>query len=162
MHKLAGPVTNESWKVLSSRPIRGAESDPIKAPSRVLYGLLQQMLSDLKTKFPSLHPDQLTGFTVLSGCDDYLRRLQRVQLDPSDRLKTTLISCDFGDAFTETGIDRLQQSISVIGKVVSMQSTTVDLMVQLVSLVFSNCYIYTPTGLYRQTRGMPMGDYSSR
>ena len=33
---------------------------------------------------------------------------------------------------------------------------------KLVDLVFSNCYFFTPKSLFRQTRGMPMGDVSSR
>ena len=33
---------------------------------------------------------------------------------------------------------------------------------KLVDLVFLNCFFYTPYGLYRQSKGMPMGDYSSR
>ena len=35
-------------------------------------------------------------------------------------------------------------------------------MVDLVALVFSNSYFFTPFGLYCQTKGMPMGDFSSR
>jgi hypothetical protein len=177
---LQSPITSESWKMLSSRPIRGAESDPIKEPSRVLYNLLKRMLEAFSSKFPKVCPDQTTGYPVLKGCDDYLERLQDVKLDSSRMMETTLLTADFGDAFTETGIDRLQESISIgdaftetgidrlqesistIGNIVALDISTIDLMRKLVVLVFTNCYFYTPSGLYRQSRGMPMGDYSSR
>ena len=159
---MQSPITSESWKMLSSRPIRGAESDPIKEPSRVLYNLLKRMLEAFSSKFPKVCPDQATGFPVLKGCDDYLERLQDVKLDSSRMMETTLLTADFGDAFTETGIDRLQESISNIGNIVALDISTIDLMRKLVVLVFTNCYFYTPSGLYRQSRGMPMGDYSSR
>ena len=161
VHKLKGSVTTDSWKLLPSRPIRGAEMDPMKFPSRVLYNLLKNMLDKFKARFPADSSCSL-GFPVLTGCDDYLTRLHNVKLNPQKMMQTTLITADFGDAFTETGIDRLQQSISFIGAILGLELSVIDLMRKLVKLVFTNCYFYTPHGLYRQSRGMPMGDYSSR
>ena len=117
------------------------------------------MLDKFRTKFPANHS---SGFPVLTGCDDYLRRLHGVKLDSTMMMQTTLLSADFADAFTETGIERLQHSISFIGEIIKFDFSIIDLMGKLVNLVFSNCYFYTPYGLYRQSRGMPMGDYSSR
>ena len=162
MHKLQSSITSESWKTLSSRPIRGAESDPMKEPSRVLYKLLKIMLDQFRGKFSSLGFDKSLEFPVLRGCDDYLDRLHDVKLVSSRMMETVMLTADFSDAFTETGIDRLQDSICVVGKIIDLDNSTTDLMKKLVILVFSNCYFYTPNGLYRQTRGMPMGDYSSR
>ena len=98
----------------------------------------------------------------MTGCDDYLDRLGRLQLDKNQFSNTFLISADFSDAFTETQIPRLQESISVIGSILKYQKQIIDLMLALVDLVFSNCYFLTPSGLYRQSKGMPMGDFSSR
>ena len=85
-----------------------------------------------------------------------------MSLDSSKYSRTVILTADFGDAFTETQIPRLQESISVIGYLVIYSKHKIDLLISLVDLVFSNCYFCTPTGLYRQSKGMPMGDYSSR
>ena len=85
-----------------------------------------------------------------------------LQLDSSDYSRTFLISADFSDAFTMTQIPRLQESISVVGYIIDYSKPRIDLLRSLVDLVFSNCYFCTPTGLYRQSKGMPMGDYASR
>ena len=101
-------------------------------------------------------------FPVIKGCDEYSKRVQQLRLKASQMMMTTFISADFGDAYTETGISSLQESIRLIGDLIGVENFEIDLMIKLVHLVFSNCYFYTPYGLYRQTRGMPMGDYSSR
>ena len=61
-----------------------------------------------------------------------------------------------------TQIPRLKESISVVGNLVDYSKQKIDLLNNLVGLVFENCYFITPSGLYRQSKGMPMGDYSSR
>ena len=159
VHKLDGPIDNDSWKDLKSRPIRGAENDPVKDPSKALYGLLQLMLSKFKMKFPALDNDQKENFTVLKGCDDYLGRVSLIQLDSKLFLQTCLISSDFSDAYTETGVERLKSSVRSVGDLIGYEHDHVDLIEKLIDLVFLNCYLYTP---YRQTKGMPMGDYISR
>ena len=100
--------------------------------------------------------------TVQFYLDDYLRRLGLLKLDSSKFSRTILLTADFSDAFTETQIPRLQESISVIGYLLGYTNSKTELIVKMVSLVFSNCYFITPFGLYRQSKGMPMGDYSSR
>ena len=162
VHKLVDPITVDSWMTLKSRPIRGAEKDPIKDPSKALYGLLQKMLNGFKANFPSLNNDQIEHFPVLKGCDDFLNRLGLLNLKTENFLKTIFLTSDFSDAYTETDIESLNNSISDIGKRIGYSEEHQDLMKKLVDLVFSNCYFYTPHGLHRQTKGMPMGDVSSR
>ena len=120
------------------------------------------MLSKFKMKFPALDNDQKENFTVLKGCDDYLGRVSLIQLDSKLFLQTCLISSDFSDACTETGVERLKSSVRSVGDLIGYEHDHVDLIEKLIDLVFLNCYFYTPYGLYRQTKGMPMGDYSSR
>ena len=127
----------------------------MKTPSIALYRMLVEMLSEFKTKFQY-------DFPVLRGCDDYIERVSHLNLDSSKAFQTTLITADFGDAYTETCIGHLQDSISSIGKIIGFESEKIELLKTLINLVFSNCYFFTPYGLYRQTRGMPMGDVSSR
>ena len=163
VHKLVGPIGTDTWKELKSRPIRGAENDPMKVPSRALYFLLQKMLTDFQGIFPTVNTsNQSNNFTVLAGCDDYTARLNKLRLNSDLYSKTFLVSADFGDAFTETQIPRLQESISVTGHLLGYEKSKIDLLRSLVDLIFSNCYFLTPFGLFRQSRGMPMGDYSSR
>ena len=162
IHKLVEAIDEDSWKVLKSRPIRGAENDPMKNSSKALYSLLKQMLQDFSIVFPSLDNHQKNPFPVLAGCDDYLKRLELLELDPRKVLKTCLITADFSDAYTETGVDTLKVSISTVGKKIGYTQDHIGLMQGLVELVFSNCNFFTPYGLYRQSKGMPMGDYSSR
>ena len=157
-----GPITSDTWKILSSRPIRGAENDPMRAPSKALLGLLKLMLLEFKDKFPPCFFGQESTFPVLAGCDDYINRISKVNLSGEIFTKTTLITADFGDAYTETSIPGLQKSISVIGNIFGYGNEYITLMQKMVKLVFTNCVFYTPTGLYRQTKGMPMGDFSSR
>ena len=161
VHKLKGTLHKDSWKELTSRPIRGAETDPMREPSKVLYTLLQEMISTLKSRYENLSTFRLK-FPVLNGCDDYIHRLDHVKLSTSKSMKTILLSADFSDVCTETSIERLKESIKRIGELIDIPYLKIDLMVKLVSLVFNNCYFYTPFGLFRQTRGMPMGDVSSR
>ena len=134
----------------------------MRKPSKALFSLLTDMLQNFKSKFPNDVFGQTTSFPVLKGCDDYIERLSKMKLEPENILKTTLLTADFGDAYTETGILHIQNSVSEIGKIISWESEKIDLMKKLVNLVFSNCYFFTPNGLFKQTRGMPMGDVSSR
>ena len=76
--------------------------------------------------------------------------------------KIVLISGDFGDAYTMSLISRLKESIAYLGQILGYELYIVELMQSLVELVFSNCYFFTPYGLYKQGRGYPMGGYSSR
>ena len=101
MHQLQSSITSESWKTLSSRPIRGAESDPMKEPSRVLYKLLKIMLDQFRGKFSSLGFDKSLEFPVLRGCDDYLDRLHDVKLVSSRMMETVMLTADLSDAFTD-------------------------------------------------------------
>ena len=163
VHKLSEPIHKDTWLELKSRPIRGAENDPMNVPSKALYKFLQAMLSDFKQVFPSLnHSNQISDFTVLSGCEDYLHRLSLIKMEQESHCSTFIISADFADAYTETHIPKLQESISVIGQILKYDKQKIDLIKNIVSLVFNHCYFLTPTGLYRQTHGMPMGDFSSR
>ena len=161
VHKLKGTISEVSWNDLPSRPIRGAELDPMRQPSKVLYKLLQKMLQKLKDRYSNLTMYPLK-YPVLSGCDDYTHRVDNLRLDTHMLTKTVLLTADFSDAYTETGISRLQESIRMLGELLEIPYFETDVMRKLVNLVFSNCYFYTPHGLYRQTRGMPMGDISSR
>ena len=134
----------------------------MRAPSKVLYTLLTEMLGGFSLKFPTISNNQRINFTVLKGCDDYIERVSNLKMDPEKMLKTALISADFGDAYTETGIKLIQKSVTEIGEIIGADTEKIDLIRRLVELVFSNCYFFTPFGLFRQTRGMPMGDVSSR
>ena len=111
VHKITGPITSESWKTLSSRPIRGAENDPMRKPSQVLFALLKELLSIFKKKFPKLENNQESDFTVLAGCDDYIGSLSKLRLKSENMMKTTILTADFGDAYTETGINHIQESV---------------------------------------------------
>ena len=162
VHKMTGPISSNSWETLKSRPIRGAENDPLKDPSKALYGMLHSMLKDFSKQFPSLENDQKENFTVLQGCDDYVQRLSLIKLNPGMCFETSLISADFSDAYTATGIEHLKKSILKVTNLVKYEKSHAELIVKLVDLVFLNCFFYTPYGLYRQSKGMPMGDYSSR
>ena len=88
VHKLKGTLHKDSWKELTSRPIRGAETDPMREPSKVLYTLLQEMISTLKSRYENLSTFRLR-FPVLNGCDDYIHRLNHVKLSTSKSMKTT-------------------------------------------------------------------------
>ena len=162
VHKLEGLISHESWKKLSSRPIRGAEMDPMRFPSKVLFRLLNNMLQGFQKWYETMSVLLPFKFPVITGCDEFSSRVKELRLDRSKMMQTTFLSADFGDAYTETGISSLQASIRLIGEQIGVDYHEIDLMVKLVNLVFSNCYFFTPFGLYKQTRGMPMGDYSSR
>ena len=101
---------------------------------------------------------------MLKVCDDYISRLKRICLDHADFSRTFLICADFLATFyNDTGAKITGAwPVSVVGSIIDYTKPEIDLMVSLVYLVFSNCYFLTPIGLYKQTKGMPMGDYSSR
>ena len=83
----------DSWKQLKSRPIIGAEQDPMKTPSKALFSLLQELLCDFKRIFPSLkHSIQPSDFTVLAGCDDYNDRIKSLRLDSAYHSKTVIMT----------------------------------------------------------------------
>ena len=129
----------------------------MRVPSRMLHSLLKETLLDFKKKF-----SEPISYPVLSGCDDYSDRLSKTNLTGDKFKMTTLVSADFGDAFTETSIPKLTESISKIGHLLGYKNDHIEIMMDLVELVFSNSYFFTPYGLCRQTKGMPMGDFSSR
>ena len=123
-------------------------------PSRALYKFLQEMLSGFKDAFPAVNAsNQTNNFSVLSGCDDYLGRLSRLNLESDKFSKTFLISADFSDAFTETPIPRLQESISVIGYILKYQKPVFGLMIALID------YFCKPSGLFSQSKGVPTGSF---
>ena len=74
----------------------------------------------------------------------------------------TLISGDFSDAYTQSSLEDLQQSITKLGALVSWENGKIGLSIKLARLVFENCYFETPTGIHRQSKGFPMGGHSSR
>ena len=127
--------------------------DPMRTPSRALYGFLKAMLSEFK-----LNPFKIRIHLLLF----YLSRLSRINLQNEGYSTMTLVSADFSDAYTETFIPNLKKSIGVIGNLLGYDDDKSSLIKNLVELVFTNSYFYTPYGLYKQTRGMPMGDFSSR
>ena len=159
IHKIKGEIDKETWRLLSSRPIRGAECDPNNIPSKALYKMLQEMLQGFGALFPKMskYPN-ISSFTVLKGCDEYINKISTIELEVDSFNSTYLISADFGDAYTETQIHRLEESITIIGALLNYNKARVDLVVSLMKLVYTNCYFKTPFGIFRQTKGMPMGD----
>ena len=101
-------------------------------------------------------------FPVLNGCDDFIDRLSKMKVSPVEMMQTVFVSSDFEDAYTNTSIDHIQKSIEELSSYINLDSQHSLLIIKLLGTVFRNCYFYTPTGLYRQTKGMPMGDISSR
>ena len=152
---MKGPLTHESWKSLPSRPIRAAETDPIRCLSEVLKTLLKELLDAAKQKL-------VQEFTILNGCEDYINRLGNIQIDDQKQLRTTFITADFADAYTSTSITHIQKSVLELGSFLNIHEDHISLMTDLIHVVFTNCYFDTPKGIYYQTLGMPMGDVSSR
>jgi hypothetical protein len=79
IHKLR-EFDNQSWKVLPSRPIRGAENCPINPYSQTLCKMLQEMHSSLR----SILSEQGVGFPLIYGCDEYSANIQAIQFDSSE------------------------------------------------------------------------------
>ena len=123
--------------------------------------MLQKMISDLRSLFPSL-VNKPRNFPCIKGCDEYSNRISSTSLDTSMFTKTCLISGDFSDAYTRSQLLRLQDSIRRIGAILKYDEYIIDLMIRLTILIFTNIYFYTPFGLYRQGHGYPMGNFSSR
>ena len=157
IHKLSTFGSN-SWKVLPSRPIRGAENCPINPYSRALCKMLQEMHSALKVEMSS----KGIPFPVIYGCDEYSDQIQKVNFDRLTWSQTTLITADFSDAYTKASLNDLQDSIAALGEVVNWPASKISLAKSIAKLVFENCFFETPTGIMRQTQGFPMGGHSSR
>ena len=68
----------------------------------------------------------------------------------------------FSDAYTESSIFDLIDSISKLGNLINWSKEKVSLARKLAGLVFENCYFETPNGIMQQTQGFPMGGHSSR
>jgi hypothetical protein len=59
VHKLKEEITENSWKSLTGRPIRGAEQCPTNAPSIALCRLIQKMIGDVKQCYNTLAPNSV-------------------------------------------------------------------------------------------------------
>ena len=64
--------------------------------------------------------------------------------------KTVLVSGDFGDAYTMSLIARLKDSVVYLGTALKYPGYIISLILDLIDLVFENCYFFTPYGLYKQ------------
>ena len=157
IHKLT-KFDSQSWKVLPSRPIRGAENCPINPYSQTLCRMLQEMHSLLKNAFS----ERAITFPVIYGCDEYSEKIHKVAIDRNVGTLTTLVSGDFSDAYTQSRLADLTGAIEQLGQVVSWPNSKVVLAQKLSKLVFENCFFETPSGILRQTQGFPMGGHSSR
>ena len=93
VHKLS-VFGSQAWKILPSRPIRGAENCPINPYSITLCKLLQEMHATLKDVLSNSGVE----FPVIYGCDEYYKNFQKVEFDRSTWSRKTLISGDFSDA----------------------------------------------------------------
>ena len=63
-------IDADSWKHLTSRPIRGAENCPLNPASKALCGMFQHLLKDLKSRYKLL-TDSSRNFSCLKGCGEY-------------------------------------------------------------------------------------------
>ena len=109
------------------------------------------MQRDLRGMFP-----QLVGssrhFPCLRGCDEYSTRMSTLPLETNLFTQTVLMSGDFGDAYTLSQLARLTDSIPALGHLLGYSEDRISLIRDLVSLIFENCYFFTPFGLYKQGR----------
>ena len=157
IHKLS-VFDNSSWKILPSRPIRGAENCPINPYSQALCRMLQEMHSSLKAAFT----DNGIVFPVIYGCDEYSHNIHKVEINHDYGSLTTLVSGDFSDAYTQSRLIDLQGSIGQLGHIIGWSKAKIVLAQKLARMVFENCFFETPSGIMRQTQGFPMGGHSSR
>ena len=123
IHKLLS-IDEHSWKNLPSRPIRGGENCPINPPSKALCTLLQNMLKDVRAAFPKM-VKMSRFFPCIRGCDEYSQRVKNTPLKTSLFTKTTLLSADFGDAYTMSQLAHLKESVEYIGNILHY---TVDMI----------------------------------
>ena len=135
IHKLSR-FDSQSWKVLPSRPIRGAENCPINPYSQALCKMLQEMHSSLKDILTSTG----VGFPLIYGCDEFSEKIQNIELENSKWSLNTLISADFSDAYTQSSLCDLQGSIGKLGLIAGWSSSKISLARKLAGLVFQNCF----------------------
>ena len=157
IHKLS-KFDCESWKILPSRPIRGAENCPINPYSQALCKMLQDMHLTLEKTFK----DAGIAFPAIYGCDEFSKKIHAIQYNKSVWSLNTLVSGDFSDAYTKSRLIDLQESIKKLGHLAGWPQPKVVLANELSKLVFENCYFETPSGIMRQSQGFPMGGHSSR
>ena len=144
--------------MLPSRPIRGAENCPINPYSQALCKMLQEMHLTLKEMLKT----RGIGFPLIYGCDEYSENIQGVQFCKKKWSMNILLSGDFSDAYTQSSLSDLQDSISKLGSVAGWSISKISLAKKLSKLVFENCFFETPSGILRQSQGFPMGGHSSR
>ena len=149
IHKLKD-FDQHSWKILPSRPFRGAENCPINAYSKTLCKLLQELHQLLKGK---MEDNSCRYFPVIYGCDEYSERIQKVTIPKGKSV--TLISCDFSDAYTKSRLCDLEHSIKKLGNYVGWPEPKICLALKLSKLVFENCFFETPDGIMKQCQGFP-------
>ena len=71
VHKIATFDSN-SWELLPSRPIRGAENCPVNPYSKTLCKLLQELHSRVKDIMNIKYP-------VILGCNEYSDNIHKVE-----------------------------------------------------------------------------------
>ena len=65
-----------------------------------------------------------------------------------------LMSGDFGDAYTMSQLPRLKDSVHFVGSLLGLSPDYIDLVDTLIDIVFTNCFFFTPFGLYRQGKAI--------
>ena len=154
IHKVK-TLNTETWKMLPSRPIRGAENCPINPYSKSLCKLLQELHGLVKAKMSTTYP-------IILGCEEYANKIHQTKYPASQWSMNTLLTADFADAYTKSSLEDLQGAISKLGHCVKWPSEKIGLSQKLSKLVFENCYFETPSGIQRQSQGFPMGGHCSR
>ena len=104
----------------------------------------------------------LQHFPVIYGCDEYSHKIQGVTYSKESWSTVTLVSGDFSDAYTQSRLVDLEQSIQKLGEFVGWELPKMTLATKLARLVFENCFFETPDGIMQQRQGFPMGGHSSR
>ena len=116
IHKIKGTVTQETWKVLPSRPIRGAENCPINGYSIALCKLLQEMHKTLKEMYTKGTFGVHCKYPVIMGCEEYADKISQLKYPKQKWGDICIISGDFSDAYTKSSLSDLDHSINKLGK----------------------------------------------
>ena len=57
------------------------------------------------------------NFPCLKGCDEYSTRIHNLPLSSKLFSRTVFISGDFSDAYTASQLDRLKDSVYILGQI---------------------------------------------
>ena len=149
-------ISKENVKNLNSRGIKSSMRDPLKMIQKTLDKIYSHLLYFIETEFWRLHGKLSPSVT---GIDEAIERIKKSHT--GDWGESLELEGDFGDLYSNCNKDLLEECLKESCKLAKLSSTSVEYILNLMSVSMNHSYFKEPSGIYKTLKGFSMGDNSA-